>query len=196
MGRPSPRSCRAPTSTRSSSPRSSRARSRSTRRSAPAPSAPASARACRSTRTLLLGDPTLSIAEGVILPWTSQGKSLYNYYEKLLDGLARDLGFSLDTPWEELAAEARAGRAARRQLRGQGAVAQPLRPRDELHVRLRGRRALHRAAVPAGRDRRAARPLVRVPARGAVPGLRRQAAEARGALGAHPRAQHRRRRRC
>ncbi|MGW9185140.1 excinuclease ABC subunit UvrA [Agromyces sp. NPDC055661] len=56
---------------------------------------------------LLLGDTTLSIAEGVILPWTSQGKSLYNYYEKLLDGLARDLGFSLDTPWEELPADAR-----------------------------------------------------------------------------------------
>lgn len=56
---------------------------------------------------LLLGDPSLSIAEGVILPWTSQGKSLYNYYEKLLDGLARDLGFSLDSPWEELPADAR-----------------------------------------------------------------------------------------
>ncbi|MRG58515.1 excinuclease ABC subunit UvrA [Agromyces sp. CFH 90414] len=51
---------------------------------------------------LLLGDPSLSISEGVILPWTSQGKSLYNYYEKLLDGLSRDLGFSLDTPWESL----------------------------------------------------------------------------------------------
>ncbi|WP_246150066.1 excinuclease ABC subunit UvrA [Agromyces intestinalis] len=51
---------------------------------------------------LLLGDPALSIGEGVILPWTSQGKSLYNYYEKLLDGLARDLGFSLETPWESL----------------------------------------------------------------------------------------------
>lgn len=51
---------------------------------------------------LLLGDPALSIAEGVILPWTSQGKSLYNYYEKLLAGLARDLDFSLDTPWEQL----------------------------------------------------------------------------------------------
>jgi excinuclease ABC subunit A len=55
---------------------------------------------------LLLGDTTMSIAEGVILPWTSQGKSLYNYYEKLLDGLARDLGFSLNTPWESLALEA------------------------------------------------------------------------------------------
>ncbi|KQM83372.1 ABC-ATPase UvrA [Agromyces sp. Leaf222] len=56
---------------------------------------------------LLLGDPSLSIAEGVIIPWTSQGKSLYNYYEKLLVGLSRDLGFSLDTPWENLDEAAR-----------------------------------------------------------------------------------------
>jgi excinuclease ABC subunit A len=56
---------------------------------------------------LLLGDPTLSISEGVILPWTSQGKSLYNYYEKLLKGLANDQGFSLKTPWEELDESAR-----------------------------------------------------------------------------------------
>ena len=54
---------------------------------------------------LLLGDPELSIADGVVLPWTTQGKGLFQYYEKLLDGLARDLDFSLDTPWGELAAE-------------------------------------------------------------------------------------------
>ena len=93
---------RARTGTRSSSPRSSRARSRSTRRSAPAPSARASARACRSTPTCCSATRALSIDEGVILPWTTQGKGLYNYYERLLEGLARDLGFSLDTPWEEL----------------------------------------------------------------------------------------------
>ncbi|MGO4103214.1 excinuclease ABC subunit UvrA [Leifsonia sp. YAF41] len=51
---------------------------------------------------LLLGDPDLSIAEGVVLPWTTQGKGLFQYYEKLLDGLARDLNFSLDTPWKKL----------------------------------------------------------------------------------------------
>ncbi|THG35265.1 excinuclease ABC subunit UvrA [Glaciibacter flavus] len=56
---------------------------------------------------LLLGDPEASISEGVILPWTSQGKSLYNYYEKLLEGLARDLKFSLKTPWQDLAENAR-----------------------------------------------------------------------------------------
>lgn len=56
---------------------------------------------------LLLGDPVLSIAEGVVLPWTTQGKGLFQYYEKLLEGLARDLRFSLDTPWEELTDEVR-----------------------------------------------------------------------------------------
>ncbi len=51
---------------------------------------------------LLIGDPTMSVNEGVILPWNQQGKGLYSYFQKLLAGLARDLGFSLDTPWGEL----------------------------------------------------------------------------------------------
>ncbi|WP_345480263.1 excinuclease ABC subunit UvrA [Amnibacterium soli] len=51
---------------------------------------------------LLLGDPALSIREGVIIPWSNQGKQLYNYYERMLGGLARDLGFSLESPWEAL----------------------------------------------------------------------------------------------
>lgn len=56
---------------------------------------------------LVLGDESLSIAEGVIVPWTSQGKSLYNYYEKLLRGLSQDLDFDLKTPWRDLPAEVR-----------------------------------------------------------------------------------------
>jgi excinuclease ABC subunit A len=51
---------------------------------------------------LLLGDPALSLAEGVILPWTQSGKGLYNYFQRLLEGLASDLGFSLKTPWKDL----------------------------------------------------------------------------------------------
>jgi excinuclease ABC subunit A len=56
---------------------------------------------------LLLGDPTLSISEGVIIPWSNQGKQLYNYYERMLGGLARDLGFSLESPWEALPEDVR-----------------------------------------------------------------------------------------
>ncbi|MGN6219327.1 MAG: excinuclease ABC subunit UvrA, partial [Microbacterium sp.] len=51
---------------------------------------------------LMLGDEDLSIREGVIIPWTTQGKGLFQYYERLLEGLSSDLGFSLDTPWRML----------------------------------------------------------------------------------------------
>jgi excinuclease ABC subunit A len=51
---------------------------------------------------LMLGDDELSIREGVLIPWTTQGKGLFQYYERLLEGLARDLNFSLDTPWNQL----------------------------------------------------------------------------------------------
>ena len=51
---------------------------------------------------LMLGDEELSIREGVLIPWTTQGKGLFQYYERLLEGLAADLGFSLDTPWKDL----------------------------------------------------------------------------------------------
>jgi excinuclease ABC subunit A len=55
---------------------------------------------------LLIGDPSLSLAEGAVLPWTQGGKGLFNYFERLLEGLARDLNFSLKTPWAELPEEA------------------------------------------------------------------------------------------
>ncbi|KAA9135058.1 excinuclease ABC subunit UvrA [Microbacterium caowuchunii] len=51
---------------------------------------------------LMLGDEDLSIREGVIIPWTTQGKGLFQYYERLLEGLSDDLGFSLDKPWRML----------------------------------------------------------------------------------------------
>jgi excinuclease ABC subunit A len=54
---------------------------------------------------LLLGDQQLSLAEGVILPWTQSGKGLFNYFQRLLEGLAHDLDFSLKTPWRELSDE-------------------------------------------------------------------------------------------
>lgn len=51
---------------------------------------------------LMLGDEEASIREGVLIPWTTQGKGLFQYYERLLEGLAADLNFSLDTPWKDL----------------------------------------------------------------------------------------------
>ena len=51
---------------------------------------------------LMIGDEDLSIAQGALLPWTTQGKGLFQYYERLLQGLADDMKFSLDTPWRKL----------------------------------------------------------------------------------------------
>lgn len=54
---------------------------------------------------LVIGDEAASINEGVILPWSTQGKGLYSYFVRLLDGLTKDLEFTLDTPWQELGEE-------------------------------------------------------------------------------------------
>ncbi len=54
---------------------------------------------------LLIGDPSLTLNEGVVLPWNQGGKGMYSYFQRLLEGLGRELGFDLDTPWGELAPE-------------------------------------------------------------------------------------------
>ncbi len=56
---------------------------------------------------LVIGDEASSINDGVLLPWSTQGKGLYSYFVRLLDGLTKDLDFSLDTPWQDLAEEIR-----------------------------------------------------------------------------------------
>jgi len=48
---------------------------------------------------LLLGDPSISILEGVVLPWGEPD----GYMRKvILPGLAKELGFTLSTPWGNL----------------------------------------------------------------------------------------------
>ena len=54
---------------------------------------------------LVIGDPDASINQGVILPWSTQGKGLFHYFSRMLEGLASDLEFSLDTPWNQLPEE-------------------------------------------------------------------------------------------
>jgi len=54
---------------------------------------------------LVIGDPDASINQGVILPWSTQGKGLFHYFSRMLEGLSTDLEFSLDTPWNKLAEE-------------------------------------------------------------------------------------------
>ncbi len=57
--------------------------------------------------SLVIGDPGASIQGGAILPWSQAGKGLFPYYQRMVQGLAEELGFSLDTPWQELDEEIR-----------------------------------------------------------------------------------------
>jgi excinuclease ABC subunit A len=52
--------------------------------------------------SLVLGDPEASINGGVLLPWSTPGKGLYGFFTRILEGLAGELEFSLDTPWHQL----------------------------------------------------------------------------------------------
>ena len=55
---------------------------------------------------LVVPDPDKTLNEGAIEPWMMT-KSTGDYYRHLLEGLASELGFDLDTPWKELPEEVR-----------------------------------------------------------------------------------------
>jgi len=54
---------------------------------------------------LIIPDPTLSIDEGAISPWS--GGHTSDYWVRLLEALADTIGFSTSTPWEKLPAKVR-----------------------------------------------------------------------------------------
>ncbi len=54
---------------------------------------------------LVMADPSLSLAEGVAIPWA--GAHTSDYFGRLLESLADTMGFSLDTPWQKLPAKVR-----------------------------------------------------------------------------------------
>ncbi len=56
---------------------------------------------------LVIGDSDASILDGAILPWSQTGKGLYPFFLRNLQGLADDLEFTLDTPWNKLDEEIR-----------------------------------------------------------------------------------------
>jgi len=55
----------------------------------------------------VIGDPSASVLDGAIIPWTQSKGGLYGYFKNLLTGLAKDLDFELTTPWEDLPEEVR-----------------------------------------------------------------------------------------
>ena len=55
---------------------------------------------------LIVPNPELSLSEGAIAPW-SLGTATTEYWNRLLEGLSKELGFSMDTPWEKLGKDVR-----------------------------------------------------------------------------------------
>ncbi len=55
---------------------------------------------------LIIPNPELSLAQGAIAPW-SLGTATTEYWNRLLEGLSKELKFSMKTPWEKLDADVR-----------------------------------------------------------------------------------------
>jgi excinuclease ABC subunit A len=55
---------------------------------------------------LVVPDPELSLGDGAIAPW-ALGTATQQYWNRLLEGLSHELGFSMDVPFNELSKEAR-----------------------------------------------------------------------------------------
>jgi excinuclease ABC subunit A len=54
---------------------------------------------------LVVSDPTATLGEGAIGPWS--GAHVADFFVRLLSALGDELGFDLNTPWEDLPAKAR-----------------------------------------------------------------------------------------
>ena len=52
---------------------------------------------------LVIPDDSISISEGAIAPWSLGTSS--EYFERLLEGLGKELTFSMDAPWKKLSAK-------------------------------------------------------------------------------------------
>ncbi|WP_147109921.1 excinuclease ABC subunit UvrA, partial [Pseudonocardia sulfidoxydans] len=78
---------------------------------------------------LVVPDPDLSLADGAIAPWATGHTS--EYFGRLLSGLAKAVGFRMDTPWRTLDDAAR-----KAVLHGSD---------DQVHVRYRNRYGRERA---------------------------------------------------
>ena len=98
---------------------------------------------------LVVPDPTSSLADGAISPWTG-GHS--RWFDRIVEAVADEFGFSTDTRWDKLRAKdrkvapVRLGRPA-----GARALPQPLRAPALVHVALRGDRARGSSAGTATR---------------------------------------------
>ena len=143
---------------------------------------------------LLVPDDDLSLGDGAIAPWSGFRS---HYFERVLDSVADEFGFSIDTPWKKLKKkEKQVVLYGTGDDRGEGVVPQPLRPAAFVHDAVRRRGAVARAPAHRVGERPRPRADRGLHARGAVPGVRRRAPAAGVARGHHRRQEHLRGRRA
>ena len=135
---------------------------------------------------LVVPDPTATLAEGALQPWSHA--HVADYFGKLVQALGEELGFDMDTPVGAAHAQGPQVDPRRPPDQGPRRHQEPLRPRTVLLRRLRRRPVLRRAPPPRGRERRQPRAFRGLHARGPVPRLRGITAQAGVDVG-HPRRQ-------
>ena len=154
----------------------SRGRSRSTRRGGRARTAPAWGPGWRWIRSWSSPDPDQTLADGAIGPWN--GGASRDYFSRLIEALGATLGFSMDTPWSQLARRGPGRLAARLRRARARAVQHRPGPGTVLRRHVRGCDPVHRAAARRGGIRLQPRAVRGLHARGGVPVLRGNPAQA------------------
>ncbi len=137
---------------------------------------------------MLVPDPSLSIGEGALVPWSTGSSS---FYEAVIQGIADKWELDLDKPWQDLTEDRAEPVPLRHERRADlRPLPQPHGPPALVHARVRRHRLEPRAALPrdgvvaaAGEDRGVHEPP-------SLPAVRGSAAEARGARGHGRRQEH------
>ena len=126
---------------------------------------------------LVVPDPQATLGEGAIQPWSQA--HVADYFLRLMGALGEELGFDLNTPWEDLPAKAQKSLLDGHPTKVHVVTRNRYGRAARLLRRVRGRPALHRAPPPRGRVRHQPRAVRGLHARGAVPGLRAAAGSSR-----------------
>ena len=122
---------------------------------------------------LVVPDPSLSINEGAILPWSSGATG---YYEQIAQAIAERYEVDVDAPWEDLTEEVAEPVPVRHQRRqAVRLLPQPDGSQAVVHDDLRGHRPEPRAPLQGDGLRLVAREDRGVHVDAAVPGVQRRA---------------------
>ena len=126
---------------------------------------------------LVVPNPQATLGEGAIQPWSQA--HVADYFLRLMGALGEELGFDLNTPWQDLSDQGAEVDPRRPLDQGPRRHPQPLRPPARLLRRVRGRAPLHRAPAPRGGVRHQPRAVRGLHARGALPGAAAAAGSSR-----------------